>query len=105
MTVQIFLALLTAFSIVTSLFTEAVKMFLESLKIKYASNLVVLVASVFIGGVGTAIFYLFFGYEWSAINIVSMFVMILANWMVAMLGYDKVMQAITQLKGGNANGN
>ena len=105
MTVQIFLTLLTIFSVVTSLFTEAVKMFLESLKIKYASNLVVLGASVFIGGAGIAIFYLYSGYAWSATNIVSIFLMILANWLVSMLGYDKVMQAITQLKGGNTNGN
>ena len=104
MTFQIFISLLTIFAVVTSLFTEAVKMFLDSLKVKYASNLVVLGASAFISGVGTAIFYLFTGYEWTAINIVCIFLMVLANWLVSMLGYDKVMQAIIQMKGGNANG-
>lgn len=104
MTVQIFMTLLAIFAVVTSLFTEAIKMFLDSLKVKYASNLVVLGASAFIGGAGTAIFYLFAGYEWTAINIVCIFLMILANWLVSMLGYDKVMQAITQMKGGKSNG-
>ena len=100
MTIQTFLVLLAVFSAVTSLFTEAVKLFLDSLKIKYASNLVVLGASVFVGGVGMSCVYLFQGYAWTLPNIISIFLMIAANWLVAMLGYDKVIQAITQLKGG-----
>ena len=104
MTVQIFLTLVTVFAVVTSLITEAVKKFLDSLNVQYASNLVVLASSVLVGGLGTAIFYVFMGYNWNAINVVCIFLMILANWLVSMLGYDKVMQAITQMKGGNANG-
>lgn len=103
MTTQTFLCLLAVFSAFTSLFTEAVKLFLDSLKIKYASNLVVLGSSVFIGGLGTISFYLFQNFSWTAENIISIFLMIVANWLVAMVGYDKVMQAITQLKGGKSN--
>ena len=100
MTIQTFLVLLAVFSTFTSLFTEAVKLFLDSLKIKYASNLVVLAAAVFIGGAGMTCFYLFGGIPWTVQNTVCIFLMVAANWLVAMLGYDKVMQAITQLKGG-----
>lgn len=103
MTIQTFLCLLAVFSAVTSLFTEAVKLFLDSLKIKYASNLVVLAVSVFVAGVGMSCVYLFQGYAWTVPGIISIFLMIAANWLVSMLGYDKVMQAITQLKGGNSN--
>ena len=104
MTVQIFLAILTVFAIVTSLITEAVKMFLDSFNVEYASNLVVLATSTLVGGFGTAIFYVLMGYEFTVINAVCIFLMIIANWLVSMLGYDKVMQAIAQMKGGNANG-
>lgn len=100
MTFNLFIILLAVFSTFTSLLSQAVKLFLESLKIKYASNLIVLCASVFVGGLGSACAYLFMGIPWSAINVVCLFLMILANWLVAMLGYDKVMQAITQLRGG-----
>lgn len=100
MTFEMFIVLLAVFSTFTSLFAQAVKLFLESLKVNYASNLVVLGASVFVGGIGTACAYLFMGVPWTTANIVCLFLMVLANWLVAMLGYDKVMQAITQLKGG-----
>ena len=99
MTFEIFIVLLAVFSVFTSLISEAVKLFLESLKINYASNLSVLGASVFVGGIGTVCAYLFMAIHFSTVNIVCIFLMILANWLVAMLGYDKVVQAITQLKG------
>ena len=99
MTFELFIVLLTVFSAFTSLFTEAVKSFLDEIKIKYASNLVVLGASIFVAGIGTASAYLFFDIPWTAINLVCLFLMVLANWLVSMLGYDKVMQAITQIKG------
>ena len=103
MTFEIFIILLVIFSVFTSLFTEAVKLFLESLKIKYASNLIVLVVSIFVGSIGTVCAYLFMNIQWTATNIICIFLMIGANWLVSMLGYDKVMQAIMQLKGGKSN--
>lgn len=48
-------------------------------------------------------FYLFKDFAWTAENIISIFLMIAANWLVAMVGYDKVTQAITQLRGGKIN--
>lgn len=99
MTFNLFIILLAVFSAFTSLLSQAVKLFLESTNIKYASNIIVLCASVFVGGLGTVCAYLFMGIHFSTVNIVCIFLMILANWLVAMLGYDKVMQAITQLKG------
>lgn len=100
MTFEIFILLLSVFAVLTSLFTQAVKLLLDSLQIRYASNMVALGVSVFVGGIGTACAYLFMGIPWTINNIVCLFLMIVANWLVAMLGYDKVMQAISQLKGG-----
>lgn len=97
MTIELFLILLSFFAIITSLFTEGIKHMLESLKIKYASNIVVLIVAVIVGGGGTAIFYLLNDYAWNTLNIISIFLMIAANWIGAMVGYDKIMQAIEQI--------
>lgn len=98
MTVEKFLVLLTILSVVTSLITEAVKKFINKKDTEYATNIVVLIVSVIVGGTGTVVFYMYNGIAWDALNVASVFLMIVANWLVAMLGYDKVMQAITQIK-------
>ena len=105
MTIEMFLILLTAFSVLTSLFTEAVKKFFDSLEVEYASNIIALIVAVFVGGVGTVIFYLFNGIELNLVNTICVFLMMGANWLGSMIGYDKVKQAIIQLSGGNSNGN
>lgn len=99
MTVQMFLLLLTILSIFTSLFTEGVKKLLDSVNVKYASNVLVLIVAVVVGGVGTSVFYLWNDIAWTSLNIICIFLMVCANWLGAMLGYDKVTQAISQLKG------
>lgn len=97
MTVQIFVVLLTTFSAVTSLLTEALKKFLDSLNVKYAANIVVLFVSIIVGMVGTGVYYFSVDMPLTFVNVVYIPIMAIANWLVAMLGYDKVMQAITQI--------
>lgn len=99
MTVESFLILFTILSIATSIATEAIKKFLDSLKINYVSNVVVLVIAVVVGGIGTSLFYMWNDIAWTTLNIICIFLMVCANWFGAMLGYDKVMQAIEQIKG------
>ena len=94
MTLEIFLILLTILSTVTSLFTEALK----KLFVKMASNLIVLISAIVIGGGGTIVYYVAMGIEFDLLNILCILVMIVFNWLGAMLGYDKVIQAISQLK-------
>jgi hypothetical protein len=98
MTVELFLILLTAFSTATSLATEAVKKFLDSAGAKYASDLVVLAVSALIGGCGTMAYYVIADVALNATSILCILLMIVANWFGAMVGYDKVTQAITQFK-------
>ena len=100
MSFEIFLFLLAAFSIITSLFVEATKKLLNSSKVNYASNILVLCISALVGGFGTAFFYVWNDIAFTSTNIICIFLMVCANWLVSMLGYDKVVQAITQLKGG-----
>jgi hypothetical protein len=100
MTINAFLVLLTGLATLTSLFTEAVKKLLDESKIKYASNIVVLVSAVVVGGLGMVSFYLLNEIEFILPNIIGIILMVVSNWLVAMLGYDKVVQAIQQLKGG-----
>lgn len=97
MTIEIFLILLSIFAIITSLFTEGIKHILDSLKVNYASNIVVLIVSIVVGGGGTVLFYLFNDIAWTTINIISIFLMCAANWLGSMIGYDKIMQAIEQI--------
>jgi hypothetical protein len=98
MTVEIFMILLTFFSTLTSLATEAVKKVLDGTEVKLPSNIIALLASVLVAGFGMSIFYVLNDYDWNAVNIVSIALMMLANWLGSMLGYDKIKQIITQFK-------
>lgn len=98
MTIELFLILLSILSVVTSLITEGVKKLFDSLNVKYVSNVVVLCVSIIIGGIGTTVFYLWNDFAFTTLNIICIFLMVCANWLCAMLGYDKVMQALEQIK-------
>lgn len=99
MTVNVFLLLLTVFATITALATEAVKKFLDGQKVKYASNIVVLIVALVIGCGGTAIYYVNYAVPFNALNSVYLALMGIANWIGAMVGYDKVKQAVAQLGG------
>lgn len=99
MTVTTFLILLTICATVTSLVSEGVKKFLDELKVKYASNILVLIVALIIGCGATALYYVNYQVPFTALNSVYLALMGLANWLGAMLGYDKVKQAISQIGG------
>lgn len=98
MTVVLFMTLLVILSVAVSLCTEAVKKLLTSTKVTYSANLVVLAVSVIVGIGGTAFTYLCMGIPFTFANVVSMFLMGVAVWVGAMVGYDKVLQMVEQLK-------
>lgn len=98
MTLQIFILLLTAFSSITALLTQAVKMFLTSIKVKTIKNVLVLIIAIIVGTVGMVFYYLYQSLPFDAINIFLIVFMVVANWLSAMLGYDKVVETITQLR-------
>lgn len=98
MTAETFLILLTAFSTVTSLAAEAVKKLLDKMELTYASNVIVLVVSSLVGGLGTIGYYILNNVEVTAANVACVVIMMIANWIGSMVGYDKVKQALTQFK-------
>lgn len=97
MTLTLFMALLVILAVAVSLFTEAVKKFLDNMKIKYSSNVVVLIISIIVGIGGTALMYIFLGIAFTPPNILCMVLMAVAVWVGAMVGYDKVLQLIEQV--------
>lgn len=98
MTITLFMTLLVIMALAVSLLTEAVKKLFEGSKFTYSSNVVVLIVSIIVGIGGTALAYVFLGIAFTPPNIVCMVLMALAVWVGAMLGYDKVLQMIEQLK-------
>lgn len=94
MTVEIFLALLVFFSTVTSLCTEAIKK-LSGDVMPY--NILVLIIALIVGCLGTEIYYLVNAIPCTVLNVIYLVLMGIANWIGAMVGYDKVKQAISQI--------
>ena len=98
MTLTIFMTLLIILAVCVSLITEAVKKFLDDAGAKYSANIVVLIVALLVGAGGTALMYLFMGIAFTPPNIVCMVLMAVAVWVGAMVGYDKVIQMMEQLK-------
>lgn len=101
MTLELFVILLTICSVITSLLTEGLKKFLDSMKVTYASNMLVLVVAVIVGFGASVLAYIKMDIPFSALNIIMAFLLACGNWLGAMVGYDKVMQAIKQIGGGD----
>lgn len=97
MTVTMFIALLTMFATVTSICTEGVKKILNELNVAYASNLLASIIACVIGVGGAAVYYILFSMAFTPANIVCMILMGVATAFGAMVGYDKVVQAIEQM--------
>ena len=100
MTLEYFLLLLMIVSIFTGLVTEGIKKLLEESKKTYKANFlaggVAVVLSVLVGS----------GYMDAQINskmAVYLIALILLSWLSAMVGYDKVIQSLGQIKLPNKN--
>lgn len=94
MTVEIFLTLLVFFSTATSLATEAFKKLVGN-KIPY--NILVLIIAMIVGCVGVYVYYILNNIEINSINVIYLVLMGIANWIGAMVGYDKIKQLINQM--------
>lgn len=98
MNIEIFVCLLAIFAAATSLITEGVKKTLEACSVKYASNIIVLIVSILVGGIGSFSFFMWKGYDLNTNALIWIILMTIANWLGSMVGYDKVVQTITQVK-------
>ena len=96
---DVFLMILLIVSTLTGLTTEAIKMWLKEHKIGYPANtLAGYVAAMLSIAVG---YIILSGVMINAQVVVHLVSLVFLSWLVAMVGYDKVIQTITQLRGKN----
>lgn len=96
--IQVFLLGLLIVSTITGLTTEAIKKLLDEAEKTYRSNLLAgIVAAVLSVGVGIA-YILIADVGFTARSIICLVALIFMSWLCAMVGYDKVIQAISQFK-------
>lgn len=94
MTIELFIYLFTIGSAVSGLITQATKKAVKNL----SSNVVALVNAVLVGFLGTICACVYLNIPFDAKNIVSALLMGVCIWVGSMLGYDKVIQTINQLR-------
>lgn len=98
MTLETFLFILFAISVFTGLATEALKKILSGKKKEYSANLIAGILAVVIS-LFTVSGYIIL--TESVINekmAVYLIALVFLSWLSAMIGYDKVVQAIMQIK-------
>ena len=98
MTITLFISLFTLGSAISALLTEAIKRAYQNADMKYSSNVVALINSVVVGGLGTGAAYMLLSIPWTMNNIICLLLMIVVVWIASMIGYDKVVQLLNQIK-------
>ena len=93
MTITLFLSLFTLGSMVSSLLTEAVKKATD-----ISSNLIALINAIVVGLAGTCAAYVLMGEPFNLQNIICIILMTVCIWIGSMIGYDKVIQTISQIR-------
>lgn len=94
MTISIFIYLLTIGSFISSLLTEALKNAFNNI----APNIIALINAFVVGFLGTIAAYILMGVEWNIQNIVCIFLMAVCVFIGSTVGYDKVLQTVSQLR-------
>lgn len=95
---EIFLFGLMAVSTLTGLTTEAVKKILTERKVNYYANTLTGIVAVILSVIAGVCYFAATGTGFTAQAIVYIVAMTFASWLCAMVGYDKVVQIITQVK-------
>jgi protein-S-isoprenylcysteine O-methyltransferase Ste14 len=105
MTIEIFLMMLLACSILTTLTVEAIKkMFTNGEARKRKANIVAAVVAIVLAVAIAIIYAIMFAVTVNAQYIVMIIALCFLSWLCAMVGYDKVVQAIAQITGKNKEG-
>ena len=94
MTLTLFLTLLTTGSLVSSLLTEALKKGFKDI----STNIIALINAAVVGLLGTIAAYILLSVPFNPQNITCLILMIVCVWLGSMVGYDKVVQTIAQIK-------
>ena len=94
MTIELFIYLFTIGSTFSSLLTQALKKSVKNL----ASNVVALYSALAVGVLGSILAYSVLDIPFDLTNIICIPLMILCIWIGSMLGYDKVLQTLKQIR-------
>lgn len=97
MSVTLFITILTIGGAVTALLTEAIKKMYANMNKAYSPNIIALINAIVVGCGGTAVVYMLMDIPWEVNNIICMVLMAIAVWIASMLGFDKVLQTVTQI--------
>ena len=100
MSMQVFLMLLLAVSILTSLTVEALKKFIGD-KFSYSSNVLAGITAVVLSAIVGIFYCIMANVAFNSQIIILLIALVFLSWLCAMVGYDKVMQAIAQIRSGN----
>lgn len=98
MTLHIFSLLLLGVSLLTSLCTEAIKKILQERNKKYYSNTLAGIVSVVLSAAAMYGYTVLEGIQFDEKMAVYLIALMFLSWLVAMNGYDKVIQTISQLR-------
>ena len=99
MTVNLFIILITLGAAVSSLLTEAIKTAFSNADKNCSPNMVALINSIVVGGVGTILSYILLSIPFTVNNTICIPLMMLCIWVGSMVGYDKIIQLIQQIGG------
>lgn len=95
MTIELFLILFTIGSAASSLLTEAMK----KLCVKWDSpNIIALMDALIVGLFGTTAAYILMDVPMTIQNFICIILMTICIWIGSMIGYDKVIQTISQIR-------
>lgn len=98
MTTTTFLTLLSAFTVLSGLTTEGIKNLISD-KSNMSYNIIALIVSLIVGGIGCAIYYQLNAIPFDVNNVIYMILMGLASGLCSMVSYDKLKQCIEQISG------
>lgn len=98
MSYEVFFMLLLVTSVLCSLTVEALKKMLEGKKIVNEANILAGVVSVILSLAIGICYCITTNTAFNPTIVISIIALIFLSWLCAMLGYDKVMQTIKQIK-------
>ena len=98
MSVELFLLAMMAVSVMTGLFTEGIKKALEDFGRPYKANILAGCVAIALAALVSAGYIIITETAFNEKMAVYLIALILLSWLCAMVGYDKVIQGIAQIR-------
>lgn len=98
MTVNMFLILFIILSTISSLVTEAIKIAFKNANKTPSANLIAIIDGLVVGGGGMVAAFIWLSIAFTPASITAIIAMALGIALGSMVGYDKVIQLLEQIK-------